>query len=50
MIDYRTFRKIDQRSLAQVVEDYGIDEVLFLNNISGTREEKLNEQMKNFIG
>jgi hypothetical protein len=32
------------------VEDYGIDEVLFLNNISGTREEKLNEQMKNFIG
>jgi hypothetical protein len=50
MIDYRTFRKIDDRSLAQVVEDYGIGEVLFLNNISGTREEKLNEQMKNFIG
>ena len=50
MIDYRTFRKIDDRSLAKVVEDYGIGEVLFLNNISGTREEKLNEQMKNFIG
>ena len=50
MIDYRTFRKIDDRSLAQVVEDYGIGEVLFLNNISGTREEKLNQQMKNFIG
>lgn len=50
MIDYRTFRKIDERSLAQVVEDYGIGEVLFLNNISGTREEKLNNQMQNFIG
>ena len=50
MIDYRSFRKVDDRTLAQVVEDYGIGEVLFLNNISGTREEKLNEQMSNFIG
>ena len=50
LIDYRTFRRIDQRTLAQVVEDYGIQEVLFLNNISGTREEKLNERMKAFIG
>lgn len=50
MIDYRSFRKVDERSLAQVVDEYGIGEVLFLNNISGTREEKLNEQMKNFIG
>lgn len=50
MIDYRTFRKVDERSLVQVVEDCGIQEVLFLNNISGTREEKLNNQMNSFIG
>ena len=50
MIDYRTFRKVDERTLAQVVEDYGIGEVLFLNNINGTREQKLNNQMNSFIG
>ena len=50
MIDYRSFRKIDERTLPQVVEDYGIGEVLFLNNISATREEALNGQMQDFIG
>jgi hypothetical protein len=50
MVDYRTFRQVDERTLADLVEEYGVQDVLFLNNISGTREEKLNERMQKFIG
>ncbi|MBQ4617058.1 MAG: hypothetical protein IJB27_01630 [Clostridia bacterium] len=37
VVDYRYFSKIDDRNVAQFVADNGIDDVLFLNNISATR-------------
>lgn len=50
MIDYRSIAKVDSRKLAQIVEEYQIQDVLFLNNISGTRDQKLIDRMKGFIG
>ncbi len=38
VIDYRYFDDVDSRNLLEVVEDYDIQDVLFLNNISATRD------------
>ncbi|MBQ3068687.1 MAG: hypothetical protein IJD01_01920 [Clostridia bacterium] len=41
VVDYRYFSNVDGRSLEQLVRDVGADDVLFLNNISATRNEGL---------
>ncbi len=41
IIDYRYFHKVDERSLQQFVTDNNIDDVIFLNNMSATRNEDL---------
>lgn len=50
VVDYRHISKIDSRTLTQLVEDYDIDDVLFLNNISATREDSLVQQMAKLVG
>lgn len=47
VVDYRYFNQVDDRSLTQLVEDEGIQTVLFLNNISATRGETV-DQLKSF--
>lgn len=47
VVDYRYFNQVDNRSLTQLVEDEGIQTVLFLNNISATRGETV-DQLNSF--
>jgi len=49
VIDYRYFSSIDSRNLVEFVEEYGIKDVIFVNNISATRNKALVEQLGNFI-
>lgn len=41
VVDYRYFSKIDQRGLVQLCTDIGAKDVLFINNISATRNKSL---------
>ena len=41
IIDYRYFSKIDSRGLAQFCADTAAKDVLFINNISATRNKSL---------
>lgn len=50
VVDYRYIKKIDNRSLSQMVSDYGINDVIFLNNISVTREKTLISKISSFVG
>lgn len=43
VVDYRYFKQVDSRKLAEVVEDYDIQDVLFLNNISATRDSAVDQ-------
>ena len=50
VVDYRYFNKIDTRNLTQLVDDTGAQDVIFINNISATRNRSLVDYMGNFIG
>lgn len=50
VVDYRYINDIDSRKLAELVDAYHIQDVLFLNNISATREDSLVNQMTRFVG
>lgn len=43
VVDYRYYKQIDSRKLVDVVTDYNIKNVLFLNNISATRDSTVNQ-------
>ena len=49
VVDYRYFKEVDNRKLQQVVSDYHIQDVLFLNNISATRGAAV-DQIESFAG
>ncbi len=50
IVDYRYFSQIDSRTLAQFVADTATQDVIFLNNISATRNKNLIEYLGAFIG
>ena len=50
IVDYRYYKLISSKKLAQVVQDNNIQDVIFCNNISSTRNKGLVEALKNFIG
>lgn len=50
IVDFRYFSRVDDRSLKELALDLGVDDVLFLNNISTTRSDKLVEKLEAFIG
>lgn len=49
VIDYRYFDTVDSRKLAQFVTDNGIKDVVFVNNISATRNEALVNKIGYFV-
>lgn len=49
IVDYRYFSKIDARGLLQLCTDTGARNVLFLNNISATRNKSLVAAIDSFI-
>lgn len=49
IVDYRYFSKIDARGLLQLCTDTGARDVLFLNNISATRNKSLVAAIDSFI-
>lgn len=49
VVDYRYFSKIDGRGLAQLCADTGAKEVLFINNISATRNKDLVAAIDSFV-
>lgn len=49
IIDYRYFHKVDSRSLQQFVREEGVDDVIFLNNISVTRSADLLERLSYLV-
>lgn len=49
VIDYRYFSSIDSRNLKTFVTDNGVQDVLFLNNISATRNAGLVDSLKAFV-
>ncbi len=49
VVDYRYFSKIDGRGLVQLCADTGAKEVLFINNISATRNKELVADIDSFI-
>ena len=50
VIDYRYFSKIDNRNLLKLVEDTGAQDVVFINNISATRNSALVNAIGSFVG
>lgn len=50
VIDYRYFSKIDNRTLLKFVEDTGAQDVVFINNISATRNSALVNAIGSFVG
>lgn len=50
VIDYRYFSKIDNRTLLKFVEDTGAQDVVFINNISATRNAALVNAIGSFVG
>ena len=49
VVDYRCFSKIDGRGLVQLCADTGAKEVLFINNISATRNKALVAAIDSFV-
>jgi hypothetical protein len=49
VIDYRYFASVDQRKLSQFVTDNGIKDVVFVNNISATRNQALVNTIGSFV-
>lgn len=49
VVDYRYFSKIDERGLLQLCTDTGARDVLFLNNISATRNKGLVAAIDSFV-
>ena len=49
VVDYRYFSKIDGRGLVQLCADTGAKEVLFINNISATRNKTLVADIDSFV-
>ena len=50
VVDYRYFSKIDQRKLSQLAADTGAKDVIFINNISATRNSALVDLLGNLVG
>lgn len=50
VVDYRYFSKIDSRTLSQFVDDTGAQDVVFINNISATRNNSLVTAIGGFVG
>ena len=49
-MDYRYISKVDDRKIAEMCEDLGVDDVLFLNTISTTRADSLIQRLADFVG
>lgn len=49
VVDYRYFSKIDGRGLVQLCADTGAKDVLFINNISATRNKALVAAIDSFV-
>ncbi|MGN0492520.1 MAG: DHHW family protein [Acutalibacteraceae bacterium] len=49
IVDYRYFNKVDSRGLAQLQADTGASDVLFINNISATRNKSLVASINAFV-
>ena len=47
---YRVFIVEDDRKIAEMCEDLGVDDVLFLNTISTTRADSLIQRLADFVG
>lgn len=50
IVDYRYFSKVDARGLVQLQADTGASDILFINNISATRNNSLVASINAFIG
>ncbi|MGM9538756.1 MAG: DHHW family protein [Candidatus Onthomonas sp.] len=50
IVDYRYVSKVDNRKIAQMCQDLGVDDVLFLNTISTTRADSLIQRLADFVG
>ncbi len=50
VVDYRHFNKVDPRNLAQLVQDKGATDVIFMNNMSATRIDSLVSRLDSFVG
>ncbi|MBP5261335.1 MAG: hypothetical protein J6Z43_04310 [Clostridiales bacterium] len=50
VLDYRYYKLISSNKLAQVVAQYNIQDVIFCNNISSTRNSGLVDALSNFVG
>lgn len=50
IVDYRYISQVDDRNLAQMCQDLGVDDVLFLNTISTTRADSLIQKLSSFVG
>lgn len=49
VVDYRYFANVDSRKLSQFVTDNGIQDVVFVNNISATRNSALVNLIGSFV-
>lgn len=49
VIDYRHFSTVDSRKITQFVTDNSVQDVVFINNISSTRNESLVNQLCGFV-
>lgn len=47
--DYRYFHQADDRSLQQFVREEGVNNVIFINNISATRSADLVERLSYLV-
>ena len=50
IVDYRYFSKVDSRGLVQLQADTGASDILFINNISATRNNSLVASINAFVG
>ena len=50
ILDYRYFRKVDNRELDGLVSDLGVRDVLFLNNLSAVRNSSAVGMMEDLVG
>ena len=50
IVDYRYISKVDDRKIAEMCEDLGVDDVLFLNTISTTQADSLIQRLADFVG
>lgn len=50
VVDYRYISKVKSEKLAALVEETGATDVLFLNNVSATRNESLMKALSSLVG